>query len=641
VVSRLAHAAAVGLVVGVFLGLREGLATLGDNAYARSGEFAWGYLLAPVAVWAILGPALGVLASALFAVVRRRPSRAALTACCTAAGAMLWLVPDVEHAAGQMRAMGARPGAALTAVVAIVVVLLVAGAASAAGAAAARMSRTAASAVLALAVVTSAVAFASAGALLAGSARPDVGRSPVTARSRAADDGTPNVVLVSIDTLRADELGSYGSGRDTTPALDALASTGVTFRTAISSSSWTLPSVASLMTALHPRRHGAGWPTNRRDPLGRSPMRPELWTLAGAFAERGYETRAIVTNPYLLPLSGLASGFEHYENLTFLSETMIAGEWNAGQWLLDHLAPSWTVGDRGSEVTRRATTWLAATHARPFFLWLHYIDPHAPYAAVATTVHKTFRSESLLGVGAGPLDEEQLSPPPSRLRSGEIQPDASERAAIRRLYRMEVARVDAEVGRVVAALDRTGLRERTIVVCVADHGEEFWEHGGVEHGHSVYDEVVRVPLVMSWPGRLPAGRVVDPLVRTIDVAPTLVELAGLARPADVDGESVVPLLDGADDDRTALTESMLFATERVGVRTASGKMVRWENGREEVYDLTRDPGELRDVASGDRLATVLRTRLNDVEPADASAPVLASPRDDSHMQALRALGYVQ
>jgi arylsulfatase A-like enzyme len=453
----------------------------------------------------------------------------------------------------------------------------------------------------------------------------------------------PNVVLISIDTLRADHLGSYGAAGDPTPHLDRLAREGVLFEQAITASPWTLPAIASLMTAAYPRRHGAGMIVNRRDPLGRSALPGGSWTLAEALQARGYATHAIVTNPYLSLRYGLGAGFDDYYNVTIESEAFLAFRRTTLVRLAVWLWPSLALGDRGEVVTARARRWLAAARgAQPFFLWLHYVDPHPPYNRAGTTRHKSFRGDALFGAGGRELDLTLTSPDVARLRSGEIRLGAGEKEAVRDLYRAEVRSVDAAVGGVLAQLDALGLSERTLVIAVADHGEEFWEHGGVEHGHTVYEEIVRIPLLMRWPGQLPAGARIDHVARIIDVAPTMLELLSLPPPASADGVSLVGLWQGRESPpREALIENLLFADERVGLRTRDHKYVRWEIGKEEAYDLRRDPAELRDLAAVDGVLLPLRHAF---ASTDAAAPMAGEPPtaprlDAAAVEAMRALGY--
>ncbi|MBI4517709.1 MAG: sulfatase [Deltaproteobacteria bacterium] len=465
-----------------------------------------------------------------------------------------------------------------------------------------------------------------------------------TVRALAVAVPNQETALISVDTLRADHLGSYGSSESLTPHLDRLGADGVVFEHSITSSPWTLPAMASLFTGLYPRHHGAGTITNHRTPLGRAPLPPGSWTVATALRERGYRTHAIVTNPYLALHYGLGEGFDAYENITIESEAFLSFRETTAGRLLNWLRPDLVIGDRGETVSRRAQQWLATVDpAQPFLLWLHYLDPHPPYSRAGVTRHKSLRGDMAFEpatAGSAPLS--LTSPDVARLRSGEIRLSDAEKESVRTLYRAEVASVDAAIGSVLDALDARGLREQTLVVCIADHGEEFWEHGGVEHGHTVYEELVRVPLLMRWPGRLPHTRI-GQLTRIIDVAPTILDLLGPPAPAGLDGTSLVPLLRGEKvAPRTALTENMLFAEERVGLRTAGHKYVRWPSGKEEVYNLLQDPRELRDLAGIDAAVSPLRQLFAELDRSTIVRPesVLAPALGEKTRSALRALGYL-
>jgi arylsulfatase A-like enzyme len=452
---------------------------------------------------------------------------------------------------------------------------------------------------------------------------------------------------LSIDTLRADHLGAYGGPIGLTPNLDALARDGVVFRDAITSSPWTLPSMVSLFTALDPGRHGAGLVTNRRDPLGRSPLPPGTWSLAGGLRAAGYSTHAIVTNPYLALHYGLGADFDGYANLTIESEALLAMRQTTFLSSLAWLWPAVMVGDRGERVSSRAERWLAeVTDEGPFFLWLHYIDPHPPYSRAGVTRHKSFRGDTLMAPRASYDASFSLtSPDVARLRSGEIRLSRGEKEAVRVLYRAEVASVDDAIGRVLGAIDRLGLRDRTLVVCVADHGEEFWEHGGVEHGHTVYEELIRIPLIMRLPGRLPAGLRLDGIVRMVDVAPTILDLLGLTTPLGVEGATAVPLIEGtATPERAAIVQNLLFAEERVAVRSREWKYVRWEDGREELYDLRSDSAERRNLASVENVVAPLRAMYSELQPREIGIVAADQREREVGLDArpgLRALGYLR
>ena len=297
-------------------------------------------------------------------------------------------------------------------------------------------------------------------------------------------------------------------------------------------------------------------------------------------------------------------------------------------------------------VSDDAIAWLGEHGDRPFLLWLHYIDPHAPYG---TQKSKTFRGESLLTAWmAEPHLGEHPAPAMARLRAGEVRLSAAGKLRLEALYDEGVRFVDAQIGRVLETLDRRGIAEKTLVIVLSDHGEEFWDHGGVEHGHSVYDELVRVPLILRLPGVLPAGLEVERVVSTVDVAPTIFEVANASVPTDVDGRSLLGLIRGDEvEARPALSENLLFAEDRIGFRTDRWAYVRWRDGREELYDLQLDPGERLNLVAKSNVLAAVRARYTeafselevaDSEPFTGGEEIVLSP---SLRSALRSLGYVE
>ncbi len=422
----------------------------------------------------------------------------------------------------------------------------------------------------------------------------------------------PNILLITIDTLRADRVAPWGGSPDLTPHLNQLAEGGVAFLTAISPSSWTLPAIASLMTGMIPSRHGAGWSENGLDILARSSLRPEVTTLAQALCQEGYVTGAIVTNPFLSTRYGIDRGFHTFANLSIESE--------AGQLLrpalvyrlITYVAPRLLATDTADAVTDRALAWLKDA-PRPFLLWVHYIDPHPPYGLPAHVNTNTFRGDTLL-LRSQLAFHDQLEPKAShsnlgpvfheiaRLRSGEIQLTPEQRRELVALYDAEVSFVDREVGRLLDYVDK----QQTVVAVAADHGEEFWEHGGVEHGHTFYEEIVKVPWILSWPGYLKA-RKSEEMVGLVDLMPTLLSLLGGTVPAGVDGLNA---LKDRDTGRILKLEGLLFADNATAVRTMASKRVSWASGKLEAYDLAVDPQEKVDLA-----ALVVRPGTNGADAA--------------------------
>ena len=388
----------------------------------------------------------------------------------------------------------------------------------------------------------------------------------------------PNVLLVTIDTLRADRLGCYGGAP--TPTLDALAARGVRFATAIAHAPLTGPSHASLLTGLTPLRHGV------RD-NGRSSLVATAPTLAEAFRGAGWRTVAFVSGFPLDHRFGFDRGFESYD------DRLPRGSDRRRAAFVERTA---------ERTTAAALRWLGtAAPSAPWFLWVHYFDPHAPY-----------------------------EPPPEHAAHFPGRP-----------YDGEVAFVDAQLGRLLQALEDGSAGRETLVLVTSDHGESLGEHGEETHGVFVYDATLRVPLVLAGPG-VPKGRVSQTVARGIDVAPTLLALAGAPPLRGAEGRSLVPAFSGKElDDAPAYVESLFVALNLGwaplhGWRTARLKLI--DAPQPELYALDQDPREQTNLAAAragdaEALRAALKTEL-------ARAPSLASgSTDPGAVERLAALGY--
>jgi len=401
--------------------------------------------------------------------------------------------------------------------------------------------------------------------------------------------GPRNLLLLTVDTLRADHLGAYGYARDVSPELDALARESVRFERAQSSSSWTLPGLASVFTARYTSSHGCWYSNSRLDEDER--------TLAELLAARGWDTAAVASHVFLARRHGLGQGFGEYdEELVF----------EAGE---SHLAVS------SPAVSDKGVAWLearaGAAGGAPWFLWLHYFDPHHRYLAHAG-VSEAFGTE-----------------------------------ADRDLYDGEIAFTSRAIGRVLERLDGLGLADDTIVVLLADHGEEFGEHGGWMHRRTLYREVLRVPLLFRVPGIEPA--VVDDVVSVVDVLPTLLELLDVAPPDGIDGRSLVPLLRGEPlEPRPALAELRTHKSRIDALVEGRYKLVvDRTQGAVELYDLVADPLERQNLAAREperraammgRLKAAIDRAASLGEGRTAPARVELSDEDRAR---LRDLGYAE
>jgi choline-sulfatase len=391
-----------------------------------------------------------------------------------------------------------------------------------------------------------------------------------------------NVLLVTIDTLRADHLGCYGNAGAQTPVLDGLAARGTRFETAIAHAPITGPSHASILTGLTPLRHGVRNNSDYVLPKG-------VPTLPDALARAGYRTAAFVSGFPLEKRFGFDRGFQVYDD-AFPRGTD------------PKRAPY--VERPADQTTRAAVRWLdeRSSSPAPWLLWIHYYDPHSPY-----------------------------EPPPEYARRFASCP-----------YDGEIAFVDAQLGLLFQRLEALGLADRTLVVVTADHGESLGEHGEATHGIFVYDSTLKVPLIMAGPG-IPRDRTTRVMGRSIDIAPTILAYTGQPIAPAIEGRSVRPAIEGRPmDDEPAYAES-LFASLHLrwaplyAWRTSTWKLI--DAPRPELFDIASDPNEQQDRAGAEpaRVATLrrpLRAALQAQTP-DATALV-----DAEAAQRLRSLGYL-
>jgi choline-sulfatase len=402
----------------------------------------------------------------------------------------------------------------------------------------------------------------------------------------ARRDARPNVLLITIDTLRADHVGSYGYAAAQTPAIDALAARGVRFAQATTVAPLTLPAHASLMTGTFPGYHGV------RD-NGGFYLGDDQVTLATLMRARGYRTGGFVSAFVLDHRWGISRGFDRYFDDFDLSKYRV----DAG---LD------AVQRPGSEVVSKAIQWLDEDRSRPFFAWIHLYEPHAPY---------------------DPPEPIRARFPPTMIGA----------------YDGEVATADIQVARLIGQLAAAGRLDRTMVAILGDHGESLGEHGEEQHGFFVYDADIRIPLIIAAP-RLPA-RVVNDHVRIVDVMPTILQLLAMDIPKTVQGASLLPLIRGDRLDLTPVAETWYPRhhygwSELTSIR--DGRYHFIAAPRRELYDLQADPGELHNLAEtnpgrADALERALRAFAAQTSANRRPAP---QPLDPDVEQRLRSLGYV-
>lgn len=436
-------------------------------------------------------------------------------------------------------------------------------------------------------------------------------------------ESAPNVLLISIDSLRADHLGSYGYHRDTSPNLDALARNGARFEVAVAPSPWTLPSHVTMMTGRHPVAHGVR--TNR------SRLGDDIPTVAEALRKNGYATAGFVAGPYLRSEYGYHRGFTEFDESLAAVDTKRSHQ-----------------GISSPQMVDKVLAWIdkwSATREQPFFAFLHLWDVHYDFAPPPPFDH-LFDPDY-----EGTVDGSAI---------GLLKPDIAPRDLehVIALYDGEIRFTDHELGRLFTFLRERKLMENTIIVVTADHGEEFFEHGSIGHLLAIFDESVRVPLIVHFPKAVRAGQVFDQQVRLMDLAPTILGLAGqpgmpsLGMPveAPIQDRDLSPwlredFLAGAFPDNVAFLEN--YGASRVGVRSNRGKLIRHNKDYYELYNVNPELGEKeRDRSTDDTTRAVLADLVaeehawNDWQEKGAvKAPDLELP--GSLRGQLEALGYIE
>lgn len=414
-----------------------------------------------------------------------------------------------------------------------------------------------------------------------------------------------NVILVIVDTLRADHLGCYGSDQHTSPNIDRLAAEGLRFADAYAQAPWTLPSIASILTGRWAHQHGA-----RAEVDGKiHPIDPALETLAEWMQKGHYRTGAVVNVPFLAPALGLNRGFDHYD-------------FEGG----DMENQSHRTADR---TTDAALAWVDTVGDAPFFLVVHYFDPHLTYNPPARYLEglPNTADASRLATWGNPREI-------FGLRHGGRRPSPEDQAQLIARYDGEIRFTDAEFGRLRAGLEARGVWDQALVIVGADHGEEFWDHGGFEHGHTHYRELLHVPLIVRRPGG-PVDAVHEGMVRNIDIAPTILDFASIQGPRDLPGQVL-----GTGGVRASLAEGSLWSGDMVSVRNSELTVIWNRTTNEQLVFDAADLQEQTNLApqllpEHLELYGLLRALPTSRPPGAAWEP------DAEEMERLRSLGYVR
>ena len=471
--------------------------------------------------------------------------------------------------------------------------------------------------------------------LVAGCGSGDAAAQARPSRPASRRGTHPNIVLVSIESLREDHVGCYGYAKPTTPFLDRLAGEGVRFHNVVSPTSWTLPAHASLFTGLNSYTHGLVANAFR---LGDGVV-----TLAEVLKSAGYRTAGLYGGPYLHPTYGIAQGFETYVScMTKISDDLSGDAVRAEASVAASSAHDDVTGPRTLE---RVTRWLDTIGDRPFFLFVHLWDPHYDYIPPERCWRIFDPDYSGTLTGEGMMTNKAIN-------AGMSKRDLEHLIA---LYDGEIRFTDENLSKILAEIARRRPVDSSLVVVTADHGEEFFEHGEKGHQKTLYEEVIRVPLVVRWPGHIDAGRVVQDQVRLIDVMPTVLSLAGVPAPTRIEGRDVSPLLRGkALEAAPALCDLQNRPPQLYAVRTNSHMFIAAQVGHGsqvkfgyQFYDLERDPGERTPLPQGSSGSPEAYGTLNALCRQSGAVRALLGQTvvphivtDQKLLQKLKSLGYI-
>ena len=442
--------------------------------------------------------------------------------------------------------------------------------------------------------------------------------------SGSAPPSIPNLILLSVDTLRPDRLGAWGYAKARTPHIDRLASQGLRWDQAYAQIPLTAPSFSSILTGLYPKSHGCRANLTRLD--------PSVTTLAEVLRESGYQTAAFVSGyPLKQELCGLAKGFHLYQDrFSFfdgLKLLRFLERFGLVELQLERRAPF---------VSRLFIPWMKRHKGKPFFVWIHYYDPHVPYRPPQRLsdggpwVGRLRREQrDLWGKGKEVLSPETIS-------------------AMEALYDGEIAYVDEDIGRTLSFLEKEGLREKSLILFVSDHGESFDHDYYFDHGDRLYESSVRIPVIFSYADLLPEGAVSDKILQSVDLFPTILSLLNVPGRKS-DGESVWKggkvLLDKKSPFVYAeLSRRSGYPTlgDLWSLREGSWKLIYSPEGRPpELYHLSKDPGETRNLSFQEtervkRMTKQVIQWMGEKRKKDGSIPVKGLAREK-----LKSLGYLQ
>ncbi|MDP8248104.1 MAG: sulfatase [Candidatus Tritonobacter lacicola] len=454
----------------------------------------------------------------------------------------------------------------------------------------------------------------------------------------SSDEGGVNLILIVVDTLRADHLTSAGYIRNTSPNMDRLAEKGLAFTDAIATAPYTTLSTASILTSLYPSSHG----------YGRCDRLPEqVDTVAEVLRRCGYRTGGFVGNPFLKPIFGFHQGFETYDARVggldkvhpLFSCLKPVSLW--ARYRLKKLGALTSLKRDACDINRAVLDWLREIEGEPFFLYIQYMEPHGPYSPPRP--YDVSFDGGYSGVLKGKVFSPYHNTPPCRW--GSISEE--DLRYIISQYDGEIAYADCRIGDLIDAMGKEGMLDNSLVCVTSDHGEELMDRSRViAHGHTLYEELVKIPLIFYGP-MVPRGKSINCQVSAVDIVPTMLDAAGIEIPSECQGQSLMPLITGSSAGKETPAYSEIIKRNKLirSIRVNGMKYVYDFLGHDEkLFNLRKDPGEEKDIsAQNPKLCDELRTKLEEwvtaQEPFSGGESTVGR-MDEETVRQLKALGYL-
>jgi len=459
--------------------------------------------------------------------------------------------------------------------------------------------------------------------------RPEIYLEKNSVNTLSKKDYT-NIILILIDTLRADHLSCYGYKQNTSPNIDRFAKEGVLFTNSFSQASWTKPNVASLFTSLYPAQHNAKIYTDI--------LPGRVNTIAEILRDKGYTTAAFVANPNVKRFfnfhQGFASYYDDFKTYKKYHETIEKSIW--GKIIRNisrnrfFLLPQYKV--RAEMLNSLVIPWLVNNKDNKFFLYLHYNDPHAPY-----TPPFHFYKEYIEGLSAVYYSR--------RLDINKIN---------MALYDGEIKFTDFYIGQLLKTIDYLGLRKNSLVILLSDHGEAFREHENTEHGSTLYQEEIHVPLIMRLPSYIPANRTIAYQACTIDIMPTIFDILNINYKGVMEGKSLVPVIKGQElkgqrdyifsEEHPSAGNVQILSLIKGEYKYIFTEVFKHDWKNEKLFNLVKDPEEFKNIINQNpSKAKIMKKEIERLTKhmKETSLSSVRAKVDEKTREEIRALGYIQ